>query len=257
MSLTAQQQSLIDPNQNAWTDMNFSCTDEELTEDPSCRKTRNAGGPQYYHYIMNNLYNEDMPYQDFMDLHKVYCAVSGSPISDLRRSLTVQMKTVDEGPDVCGEYHMCCTPCFCDIQRFSKVEKVPYKFKEGEKDVHVLTIKDPCKNPLPQDVTSFVCSDGCYDDNKKHLKDAGDTCYTQNAERLSNDRIIIGVIQNGRQCSSEDIESVTSEREKHCSQRMTASSEELRRLGGMSNIWTELACNNDKCPNDAYYTKEN
>mgnify|MGYP007000295578 len=74
--------------------------------------TRNAGGPQYFHYIMNNLYNENMKYDDFMDLHKVYCAVSGSPISDLTRALTVQMEDKN-GNQVCGEYHMCCTPCFC------------------------------------------------------------------------------------------------------------------------------------------------
>lgn len=252
MSLTPQQRSLIDPSQSAWTAMNFSCTEEERVSTPSCRKSRNAGGPQYYHYIMNNMYNESMPHKKFMDLHKVYCAVSGSPITDLNRSLTVKMNTVDGKAAVCGEYHMCCPPCFCDIQRFAKVQAVPMQFAEGKKNVHALTIKDPCVNPLPTSVTSFKCSEGCYDADGNHVENAGDGCFTENAVRL-NDRIIIGVIQNGRSCTQNDEQQVSAKKQQHCARRFTASSEELSKMGGMSNIFTELACNNDGCPDDKNY----
>lgn len=252
MNLSQAQQDLINYNNESWTQMNFACTEEEKVANPSCYKTRNAGGPQYFHYIMNNLYNEKMKYNEFMDLHKVYCAVSGSPISDPTRALTVQMEDKNEN-QVCGEYHMCCTPCFCDIQRFAKVDKISYPFAEGQKDVHVLTIKDPCKNELPSEVTSFICSDGCFDadGNRKEMQD--DSCHTQNAELLPNDRIVIGVLQNGRKCSNDDLQKVQNDKDKYCQSRLTASSSELSQMGGMSNIWTELACNNDQCMHDEYY----
>lgn len=232
--------------------MNFSCTEEERVSNPSCRKSRNAGGPQYYHYIMNNIYDENMPRPKFMELHKVYCAVSGSPITDINRKLTVQMNH-ENGGTVCGEYHMCCTPCFCDIQRFAQVHTKEMVFDEGTREVHTLTIKDPCVNPIPPSVTSFKCSKGCFDADGNHLKDAGKACYTENAERLPGGRIIIGVIQNGRECTEDDIHGVKENKHKFCSKRMRASSDELLNMGGMSNIFTELACNNDGCPNDPYY----
>ena len=250
--LTTQQQFLIDPTQSAWTDMNFACTREEMVQDPSCRKTRNAGGAQYYHYIMENMYDEQMPYQDFMNLHKVYCAVSGSPIIDTNRATTVQM----EGPgetSICGEYHRCCTPCLCDLQRFAKVHPISLTFLEGTFDVHALTIPDPCKNELPPDITSFQCSPGCFEDNGARVTGGDASCFTSNAVRLPGDRIVIGVLQNGRSCTADDVQSVQESRNQHCLERMTASSGELRTMGGMSNIFTELACNNDGCPTDAYY----
>ena len=230
---------------NGWEEMNFTCSQEEFDENQQCYKTRNAGGPQYFHHLATNPQIGEMTKDKFMQVHKAYCAVSGSPVRVQETSdgslnsfnLTVKMKTVGDG-EKCGEYHMCCTPCLCDIQRFARVQTMPMSFADGEHDIDVLTIKDPCNNSIPSGITSFICNDDGT---------------TENAIRIGDDRIVIGVLQNARECSAEDLQKVESALADSCTERMVASKTEIAGMGGMGDLFTELACNNDGCPDDENY----
>ena len=233
----------ISPQSSGWEEMNFGCSQEDLKQDLQCYKTRNAGGPQYFHHLANIA--GEMTKNNFMEVHKAYCAVSGSPVRVTETdngldsfNLTVKMNTID-GSEVCGEYHMCCTPCFCDIQRFATAEKLSMDFSDGAHEIDVLTIKDPCNNPIPQGITSFICNDDGT---------------TENAIRIE-DRIVVGVLQNTRECTSDDLDSIEQDMVSECSMRMTASKTEIARMGGMGDLFTELACNNDGCPNDLDYNR--
>ena len=233
----------IQPDTPGWKAMNFSCSDAELSANPNCFKTRNAGGPQYFHFLANHPQISSLTKADFMEVHKAYCPVSGSPVRYTEANgkvdsfhLTVEMETTTGGETVCGEYHMCCSPCFCDIQRFSKVDTYSMTLADGTHDIDVLTIKDPCKNPIPEGITSFKCKNG----------------RTENAVKID-DRIIIGVLQNRRACSAEDTARIAEDKSKYCSERSTASREEIRTMGGMGDLFTELACNHDGCPEDENY----
>ena len=233
----------ISPNTIGWEQMNFTCSQEEFEQNQHCYKTRNAGGPQYFHHLANNPRINELTKDQFMQVHKAYCAVSGSPVRVNETSegldsfnLTVKMNTINGG-ELCGEYHMCCTPCFCDIQRFATAETMAMTFADGEHDIDVLTIKDPCNNPIPQGITSFICNDDGT---------------TENAIRIE-DRIVVGVLQNARECTLDDLNSIEQNMESECSMRMTASKTEIARMGGMGDLFTELACNNDGCPDDENY----
>ena len=92
---------------------------------------RNAAGAQWFHYIETN----NLP----QELHKAYCGVSGSVVDPSREPVTVRIRDGEGGGYVCGEYHLCCHPCACDVMRFTEAEAF------GDKTV--LSIPDPCAQP--------------------------------------------------------------------------------------------------------------
>ena len=65
---------------------------------------RNAAGPKFYNHILKK-YND---YEDFKEVNKLYCAVSGSLIRPNSTPSFVYLN--EEGTDkkVCGYYYKCC-----------------------------------------------------------------------------------------------------------------------------------------------------
>ena len=101
---------------------------------------RNAAGPKFFKYIID----KDIDYEDFIEYNKLYCAVSGSlidPNSDPDFLFISERGTKNK---ICGNYYKCCIPCSCDIMKYSEVERMKYKFKDGFKEFFVFTIKNRC-----------------------------------------------------------------------------------------------------------------
>ena len=165
---------------------------------------RNAGGPQYYHYIQSKGLSSD--------LHKRYCAVSGSPI-DGNFSMEVKMPTSD-GKHGCGDFYLCCWPCGCDLMRFATAEKYM--------DQTVVTIPDPCKKPKAlsriKSVTSYRCK------NNK----------TENGVHTSSGRLITGVLFRPRKCGKSVETTLT-----RCVMRNATPISQLK--GGMGDIFARVA----------------
>ena len=165
-------------------------------------RNRNAAGAQWFHYIETNSLNQN--------LHKAYCGVSGSVVDPSKPPATVRVPTASGGY-MCGEYHLCCHPCACDVMRFTHAEKW--------NDKTVLTIPDPCARPqsIPKEVTSFRCSKG----------------KTENAIHTPTGRIAIAVLHNPRVCHE------PVHRESLCEHRNSTPVEKLS--GGMGDLFARVA----------------
>ena len=103
-------------------------------------KNRNAAGPKFFKYILD----KEITYKDFVEYNKLYCAVSGSLISPNSTPEFVYLKENITEKKICGEYYRCCIPCSCDLMKYSKTQKMKYKFTDIEKEFYVLTIDNPC-----------------------------------------------------------------------------------------------------------------
>ena len=90
-------------------------------------KNRNAAGPKFFKYIID----KKITYNDFIEFNKLYCAVSGSLIDPGSDSEFLFVKENKTNNKICGNYYRCCVPCSCDIMKYSKVQKMKYKFIDG------------------------------------------------------------------------------------------------------------------------------
>ena len=96
-------------------------------------KNRNAAGPKFFKYILD----KEITYKDFVEYNKLYCAVSGSLISPNSTPEFVYLKENITEKKICGEYYRCCIPCSCDLMKYSKTQKMKYKFTDIEKEFYV------------------------------------------------------------------------------------------------------------------------
>ena len=187
-------------------------------------KNRNAAGPKFFKYIIDKKIN----YKDFIEFNKLYCAVSGSlidPGSDSEFLFAKESKTNDK---ICGSYYRCCVPCSCDIMKYSEVQKMNYKFIDGLKEFYVITIKNPCtKSDFPIRV------------NKDYFCD-GKKINSRQVYNLNN-RIVIGLLHNGRRCKNDDIDLVKNHQitGRYCDLRNNTPLDELD--AGMGDIFIKLA----------------
>ena len=187
-------------------------------------RNRNSGGAQFFHHIMSlNPTKEEFDYYN-----RFYCAVSGSPIDVNRKDNKSFIYIEDmEGNKICGDYYRCCVPCNCDLMKYSKVENMVISLKDGNFNYYVITINDPCSNPvlIPDSVTSFKCENG----------------KTQNGKYTPSGRLIKGILHNGRMCNPSDVEEI----DKHkvtgdfCKERNMTHPDDLR--GGMGDIFVKLS----------------
>ena len=187
-------------------------------------KNRNAAGPKFFKYIID----KKITYEDFIEFNKLYCAVSGSlidPNSDSEFLFVEETKTKKK---ICGNYYRCCVPCSCDIMKYSETQKMKYEFKDGLKEFYVLTIKNPCdKQDFPNRVNKDYFCDG-----KKINK----------SEVYSlDDRIVIGLLHNGKSCEKDEIDFVKSHQVtgRYCELRNNTPLENLD--AGMGDIFIKLA----------------
>ena len=187
-------------------------------------QNRNAAGPKFFKYIID----KEITYKDFIEYNKLYCAVSGSLIDPNSEPDFLFANEMVTNKKICGNYYKCCVPCSCDIMKYSKVQKMRYQFKDGEKEFFVFTIKNPCnKKDFPNRVNKDYFCDGKKINKKQVFK--------------INDRIVIGLFHNGKSCTKGEIDSVKSHyiTGKYCELRNNTPLENLE--AGMGDIFIKLA----------------
>jgi len=187
-------------------------------------KNRNAAGPKFFKYIID----KDITYKDFIEYNKLYCAVSGSLIDPNSQPDFLFIKESKTGEKICGDYYKCCIPCSCDIMKYSEVKKIKHKFLDGLKEFYVFTIKNPCnKKDFPDRV------------NKDYFCD-GEKINTNQVYNLNN-RIVIGLLHEGRACNKEEIDFVKTHQVtgRFCELRNNTPLENLKT--GMGDIFIKLA----------------
>ena len=112
--------------------------------------------------------------------------------------------------------------------KYSETQKMKYEFKDGLKEFYVLTIKNPCdKQDFPNRVNKDYFCDG-----KKINK----------SEVYSlDDRIVIGLLHNGKSCEKDEIDFVKSHQVTgiYCELRNNTPLENLN--AGMGDIFIKLA----------------
>ena len=187
-------------------------------------QNRNAAGPKFFKYIID----KKITYEDFTEFNKLYCAVSGSLIDPNSEPDFLYAKESKTNKKICGSYYKCCIPCSCDIMKYSKVEKMKYKFLDGLKEFYVFTIKNPC--------------------NKKDFPDRVNKDYFCDGEKINNNqvynlnnRIVIGLLHKARNCKKEEIDFVKSHQVtgRFCELRNNTPLENLET--GMGDIFIKLA----------------
>jgi hypothetical protein len=112
--------------------------------------------------------------------------------------------------------------------KYSEVQKMKYKFIDGSREFYVITIKNPCnKNDFPNRVNKEYFCDG--------KKINSDQVYNLN------NRIVIGLLHNGRTCKNDDIDLVKNHQitGRYCELRNNTPLEELD--AGMGDIFIKLA----------------
>lgn len=188
-------------------------------------RNRNSGGVQFYNYILDN-YNPNK--KEFDLYNQFYCAVSGSPIDPNRGNIKdfIVVKDLDDN-NICGDYYRCCTPCNCDLMKYTKTEKINIPLRDGTFIYHVLTINDPCidQSKIPKSVTSFECK------NSK----------TSNGRHTPSGRLIVGILHNSRLCGQADLDKINNSEitGKFCSERNSIDPDNLK--GGMGDIFVKLS----------------
>ena len=187
-------------------------------------QNRNAAGPKFFKYIID----KKITYKDFIEFNKLYCAVSGSLIDPDSEPDFLFVNESDTNTKICGNYYKCCIPCSCDIMKYSKVQRMKYEFDDGLKEFFVFTIKNPCsKNDFPNRVNKDYFCDG------KKIND-------EQVYNLNN-RIVIGLLHDGRNCNKDDIDYVKSHQVtgRYCELRNNTPLENLD--AGMGDIFIKLA----------------
>jgi hypothetical protein len=201
---------------------------------------RNVGGPQFFKYIYEQLATS---HDLFKRYSRFYCGVSGAIVrpSDEAQYELVKIKN-NAGRCVVGKYYRCCWPCACDIMKYARVEQATLRLPNdpsGQEETYwVLTIGDPCyrcaSSPcadLPAEVTTYECKDN----------------VTSNGIRVSEGRLtngpgrlVFALLHDAVPADQVD-EAMMADLMARCTPRINASPEELKAMGGMGNIFVEVA----------------
>ena len=184
-------------------------------------RNRNAGGVQFFHHIHNR--SNELTKEEYLSHHKVYCAVSGSPIKPHENNKDKIVVKGTDNKEYIGDYYRCCWPCLCDIMRYVRLENHQVELTDGILDYHVLVIGDPClkEEEIPNEITSFECF------NNENV----------NGVKTESGNLIIGVLHNAREYdpNKHDIEEV----QQKCNERINTLPEDLK--GGMGDIFVLLS----------------
>jgi len=179
---------------------------------------RNAGGPQFFKWIHDNATSPS----EFDEMNRLFCGVSGSVVRPGRDPLPVRVNNLS-GEPVCGDYHMCCWPCICDIEKYARVEPMTFDIGGESIERNMLTIPDPCQSEskIPREVTTFNCVNGS----------------TENAIPSSEGRIVMAMLHGDGTCTEKDPDLMS-----RCEERNAMSQCALSSQGGMGDIFAALAC---------------
>tara|TARA_B100001115_G_C15845412_1_gene425652 strand:- start:3318 stop:4256 length:939 start_codon:yes stop_codon:yes gene_type:complete len=221
-------------------------------------RNRNGGGAHFFKYAYDRFRDKDFTANQFENFHKIYCAVSGSPIqpsedpmsrtSDLKlKKLSKVGKDIDLTDNdnfVIGKYYRCCTPCICDLMKHSVVtdDKVQITNDDNESvSLYLILIKNPCrygqdKLPKYEDGTpkapAFKCVNGKVDQTRVLYLDK----ITGNSE--DSNYLVIGVLYDHPNPSEYDQEDLESDMAKfRCEGRFASNNPP----GGMGEIFIKLS----------------
>lgn len=200
---------------------------------------RNSAGFRFFEYIYDNLASTEELFDRY---NKFYCAVSGSIVSPENPNNfdVLKVKNLDN-KCVYGKYYRCCTPCNCDIMKYSRVVNTSIEMPVGsEKYINrnLLTIGDPCNSngnfPEEIDKNIFRCTNDLLDygyrvDNNKLTKDKG--------------RLVIGVLYPLDNEAQKDLVNKSLEGCLSGTKRLLSSPDDLKY--GMGDIFVKIAMMND------------
>ena len=227
---------------------------------------RNGGGAHFFKYAYDKFKNQHTTKYStprfnstqFENFHKIYCAVSGSPIkpqvdntstSDLKLKKLSKVGTADidltDDDFIIGKYYRCCTPCICDLMKHSVVtdNKIEITNDDNESvSLHLILIKNPCNNPdkLPKNddgtpkAPAFQCVDGRVDQSRVIYLDELITDSDELNIDYSN-YLVIGVLYDHHNSSEYNLQSDMTEFS--CQRRFTSNDPP----GGMGEIFIKLS----------------
>jgi hypothetical protein len=101
---------------------------------------RNAASFKWFQFIKTRKENPRFSF-DFEYVNKFYCPVSGSPTYG-NRLAKITLPRVGTGEPQEGSFSYCCTPCFCDLMDFAKVDTVTVAGQPYD----AIVIGNPCGN---------------------------------------------------------------------------------------------------------------
>ena len=202
---------------------------------------RNVGGPQFFKYIYEQLATSHELFQRY---NRFYCGVSGAivPPGQGRAYEFVKIKDSD-GQCVVGKYYRCCWPCACDIMKHARVEQATLRLpgdSTGKEETYwVLTMGDPCyqcaSSPcadLPPEVRGYEC--------KGNVTSNGLRVHEGQLTSGKSGRLVFGLLHDALPADEAD-GIVTTELLERCRPRFEASPEELKAMGGMGNLFVDVA----------------
>ena len=185
---------------------------------------RNAAGPRFFKYIVDQNLNHD----EFINFNKLYCSVSGSLISPNTQPDEIYLTDVDTNEQICGQYYKCCWPCLCDVMKYASTKRININFDGKEKYFNAIVIDNPCsKNDFPDLVNrNYFCEgDSLHPD------------YTYSVDG----KLVIGLMHNAKTCNEYDIDYINNHEitGPMCEYRNSMPTEELN--FGMGDIFINLA----------------
>ena len=185
---------------------------------------RNAAGPRFFKYIVDQNLNHD----EFINFNKLYCSVSGSLISPNTQPDEIYLTDVDTNEQICGQYYKCCWPCLCDVMKYASTKRININFDGEEKYFNAIVIDNPCsKNDFPDLVNrNYFCEgDSLHPD------------YTYSVDG----KLVIGLMHNAKTCNEYDIDYINNHEitGPMCEYRNSMPTEELN--FGMGDIFINLA----------------
>ena len=202
---------------------------------------RNAGGPQFFKYTFEKLAKNHLEFEMY---NRFFCGVSGSIVHPDRADRLDVVKVKDaDGHCVVGQYYRCCWPCSCDVMKYARAERVELKLpldpNQESRVYWVLTIQDPCQGcnvlpcpGFPPEVGAFECARD-RTENGLRVKDGSLT-------KDGSGRLIFALLHQGRYLTEKD-QSFDPELLSTCRERIHAQPDELNKMGGMGDIFVDLA----------------
>ncbi len=185
---------------------------------------RNAAGPRFFKYIID----QNLNYDEFIEFNKLYCSVSGSLISPDVQPDEIYLTDINTNEKICGQYYKCCWPCLCDVMKYAYTKKIDLEFDGQIKHFNAIVIDNPCKK---NDFPNLVNRDYFCKGEKLHPE------YTYSVD----EKLVIGLLHNPKICNKYDIDYVNNGQitGQMCEIRNSMPTDELN--FGMGDIFIKLA----------------
>jgi hypothetical protein len=99
---------------------------------------RNAASHRWFNYLYTQAEAGTSFDPDFAEVNKYYCPISGSPTQGANLA-QIKLSQVGGGKKE-GSFSFCCSPCYCDMMEFVKVDTISVMGTQ----YNALVIGDPC-----------------------------------------------------------------------------------------------------------------